>query len=277
MDIQSALTTGAELLPRRIGILDPPREAVWLLAAAWGRSETWIRARSDAFLPDEVEHRYIEWIDKRRAGVPAHYLKGECSFWGRDFGVSPAVLIPRPESELLIEVALELGIGPRARVLDVGTGSGCLAVTLAVERPRWTVFAIDQSMAALQVARLNGERWNAAVHFSAGDLIGAVTGGFELITANLPYIPEDLLAGLSVEVQHEPRLALDGGPDGLCIVSRLLRDLVRILKPCGGAILELGEDQVEPVITLARDQGLAVARRVRDIGGCDRIVVLQPI
>jgi release factor glutamine methyltransferase len=277
MNVEGALRAGSTRLPRRSGIPDPRREAMWLLAAAWGQTEPWLRARAQSDLPPEVEQRFLNWLEERRAGLPAHYLTGECRFWGRDFTVSPAVLIPRPESELLVEVALELGFGPTAKVLDVGTGSGCLAVTLAVERPKWTVIAVDRSVAALAVARVNRDRWRSGVHLVAGDLTEAIRGGYELIVANLPYVPARQLDELSLEVQHEPRLALDGGPDGMVIVRRLLRDVARILKPCGGAILELGEEQADLVVSQARGEGLAVARRVRDVGGCERVVVLQPI
>lgn len=275
MKVSQALQHGASSLPRRTGLPDPRRESAWLLAAAWAKQETWLRAHPEAQLPAAIEDRYLRWIGQRSVGVPAHHLTGECTFWGRDFAVTPSVLIPRPESELIIETALQLSIGASSKVLDIGTGSGCLAVTLAIERPGWKVFGIDRSFDAIAVAKRNVRRWEREVWLGVGDLATPVTGAFELIVANLPYVPQGEIGALSEEVRHEPMLALDGGPDGLREIRRLLGDVSRILKPCGGLILELGEDQADEVAALARRERLAVARRIRDLAGCERVLVLQ--
>lgn len=274
--IRELLTEGAAALPQRPGIPDPRREARWLLAAAWGVGEPWLRAHDTEPVPPDLVARYRGWLAARAAGTPAEHLTGECRFWGRRFRVSQAVLIPRPETELMVEVALALPLARAARVLDVGTGSGALAVTLALERPRWRVAAVDRSAAALAVAAANARTLKADVPLVLGDLSTAAAAGVDLVVANLPYIPRADLATLPVEVQREPPAALDGGADGLDLVRRLLADLPRILKPCGGAVLELGEDQADAVAELARRHHLAVARRVRDPGGCERVVVLQP-
>ncbi len=273
--VEKLLRDGAEALPRREGLPDPRREARWLLANAWGVDELRLILHPHHEVPQEAADRYRDWLARRAAGEPAHHLTGRCTFWGRELLVTPAVLVPRPETELLVEVALELGLARTARVLDVGTGSGCLAVTLAAERPRWSVLAVDRSLAALAVARANVARHGAAVGLLCGDLGAAVGVGVDLVVANLPYVPSGELHALPVEVRRDPELALDGGRDGLALLRRLLADLPRLLRPCGGAVLELGEGQVDAVAVIAEEWGLAVARRVRDVGGVERVVVLQ--
>lgn len=277
MICEELLREGVERLPRRAGILDPRREARWLLAAAWGVSETRVLAGPRAIVPTEVVGRFREWVGRRRAGEPAEHVIGRCRFFGRDFEVSPSVLVPRPETELVVETALDLGLPRTAHVVDVGTGSGCLAVTLALERPEWRLAAVDASMAALKVARSNARRLGASVAFASSDLTAALAPGVDLVVANLPYIPTGALDGLPIEVRHDPVAALDGGADGLDLVRRLTDDLDRLVRPCGGAVLELGEGQCDAVTVLAESRHLGVARRVRDIAGTDRVVVLQPV
>jgi release factor glutamine methyltransferase len=276
MKTAGAIKFGEDVLPKRRGIPDPRREASWLLARAWGVEEISLRLHPEREVPTEVEKRYRGWLERRAAGEPAHHLTGTCRFWGRDFAVSPAVLVPRPETELLIQVALELPLAADARVLDVGTGSGCIAVTLAAERPNWRVSAIDRSEEALAVARANARRHGTEVTFHPGDLTGAVSPPWDLVAANLPYIPTVDLEELPIEVRHDPAAALDGGSDGLDLVRRLIDDLPRILRPCGGAVLEIGDGQADEVVELAAESGLAVARRIKDPGGCERVIVLQP-
>jgi len=270
------ITNGARLLPRREGIPEPRREAAWLLAAAWGVEEITLRLHPEREIPTEVCRRYRDWIERRAAGEPAHHLKGTCSFWGREFEVSPTVLVPRPETELIITAALDLPLSAEARVLDVGTGSGCVAVTLAAERPRWGVWAVDLSLPALAVARRNRDRHEVETRLFLGDLTSAVTPPLDLVVANLPYIPTVDIERVPIEVRYDPSLALDGGSDGLDLVRRLLTDLPRLLRPCGGAVFELGENQADEVASAADAIGLAVARRVRDACGVERIVVVQP-
>jgi release factor glutamine methyltransferase len=198
-----------------------------------------------------------------------------CSFWGRDFEVSPAVLLPRPETELVVSTALELPLSADAKVLDVGTGSGCIAVTLAVERPRWRVRAVDRSSAALRIARRNADRHEVKLPLWLGDLTTATAPPWDLVVANLPYVPTAEIDTLSVEVRHDPEAALDGGADGLDVVRGLLAELPRVLRVCGGAVLEIGEHQAEVVTEVAHAAGLAAARRIRDIGGVERVLVFE--
>lgn len=235
-----------------------------------------LRLHPERVVPPEVEARYRGWLERRAAGEPAHHLTGECGFWGRDFMVSPAVLVPRPETELVVKVALELPLSRTAKVLDVGTGSGCIAVTLAAERPRWRVAAVDRSAAALVLARRNAARHGVDIDLCLGDVTAAFEPPWDLVVANLPYIPTGDLSGLPCEVSHDPLVALDGGADGLDLVRRLIADLPRLLRVCGAAVLELGEDQADRVAGLARANGLGVARRITDAGGCERVLALEP-
>jgi release factor glutamine methyltransferase len=275
--VEEALQSGTAALPTREGIPDPRREAAWLLARAWGVDEITLRLHPEHEVPAEVEERYRGWLDRRATGEPAHHLTGSCPFWGREFLVTPEVLVPRPETELLVQTALELPLSETARILDVGTGSGCIAVSLAAERPRWRVCAVDRSPAALRIAGRNIERHGVGVELFLGDLASAVAPPWDLVVANLPYIPSFDLRRLPEEVRHDPPAALDGGGDGLDFVLALLTDLPRLLRVCGGAVLEIGENQADAVAAIAADVGLAVARRVRDTGGCERVVVLQPV
>jgi release factor glutamine methyltransferase len=273
--VEDLLSVGARRLPLREGIPDPRREARWLLAHAWGVMEIRLLLHPELEVPSAVEERFGEWLRRRGDGEPAQHLSGECGFWGRDFLVTPAVLVPRPETELLVEVALELRVAADARVLDLGTGSGCVALSLAAERPRWRVIGVDRSLSALAVAVTNRGRHGAKLPLVCGDLAEQLAGGFDLVVANLPYLPSASLGELPVEVRHDPVLALDGGGDGLELIRRLLEDLPRLLKACGGAVLELAEDQADELAEAAERAGLAVARRVRDVGGCERVVVVQ--
>jgi len=275
--VEEALQSGVAVLPTREGIPDPRREAVWLLAAAWGMEEITFRLHPEREVPAEVVQRYRSWIERRAAGEPAHHLTGSCPFWGRDFLVTPEVLVPRPETELLVQTALELPLSATARVLDVGAGSGCIAVSLAAERPQWRVCATDRSSAALSVARRNIERHGVDVELILGDLASAAAPPWDLVVANLPYVPSADLGRLPEEVRRDPSSALDGGDDGLDLVRALVADLPRLLRVCGGAVLEIGENQADAVATAAAGTGLAMARRVRDAGGCERVIVLQPV
>jgi release factor glutamine methyltransferase len=275
MLVRDAITLAEQRLPRRPGLPDSRREGQWLLAHAWGVSETRVRTEPDTEVPELVAERYLAWLQRRAAGEPAHHLTGTCPFWGRELQVSPAVLIPRPETELLIEAALALPLPAAARVLDVGTGSGCIALTLAAERPSWQVFASDRSLAALAVARANLNAFAVGVHLLSCDLAAAMRSRFDLVTANLPYVPTAQIPGLEIEVRHDPWSALDGGSDGLDLVDRLLDDLPDLLADGGRALLELGEDQADQVAGRAAAAGLATEQRIRDLGGCERIIVLH--
>lgn len=227
----------------------------------------------------EGEERLLEELLARRLqGEPVAYLTGHKEFMGLDFKVTPAVLIPRPETELLVETALQL-LEPDALVIDVGTGSGAIAVSLARHLPRGRVFATDLSEEALGIARENAAANDVAVRFYQGDLLtplkGVVPfGAADLIAANLPYIPSAHLAGLPVSVrQYEPGLALDGGGDGLELYRQLIPAAALFLKKGGHLLLEIGFDQAGAVLKLLHGSWETAVKQ--DLAGWDRLVVAR--
>lgn len=221
-------------------------DAQTLLAHITGRDRAWLLAHPEAPLTPAQRRALAQALPRLAAGEPLPYVLGRWPFYGRDFLVTPAVLIPRPETELLVEQALAwLHRHPgQRRLADVGTGSGCIAVTLAAEVPDAHVVAVDPDPAALAVARANAWRHAVAqrITWVQGDLLSALIGPFDLICANLPYIPTDQLAGLRV-ARYEPRRALDGGPDGLALIRRLLEQAPACLAPGGRLVLEIGSGQ----------------------------------
>jgi release factor glutamine methyltransferase len=263
-------------LPHREGIPDPSREARWLLARALGRGETWVLAHRDEPAPPPAVELFRGWLVRRAAGEPAHYIVGTCSFWGREFLVSPAVLIPRPETELVVACTQRLDLAARPRVFDVGTGSGCLAVTLALELPNARVVASDVSVGALALARTNARRLAARVAFTAGDLCSHVAERFDLVVANLPYVPAGDIDDLPVEIRnHEPRLALIGGEEGSELLRSFCAELPRLLAPRGFALLEVGAGQRRALAPVLPAFGLVEIERGLDHAGIERVLVMQ--
>ena len=211
----------------------------------------------------EVDERLVEpLMERRMAGEPLQYIRGKSEFFGREFYVDDRVLIPRPETELLVEAAIQLA--PRnARVVDIGTGSGAIAVTLQSERPDLTVVAADVSLAALAVARRNGAR-----RLVASDVLDSLKRPFDVVISNPPYIPERDIAALMTEVRdHEPRIALTPGPRGTEVIERLL------VAPL--VLLEIGYGQEHDVRDVARAHGYVVREVRPDLAGIPRVVVLS--
>ncbi len=276
MSVARLLAWAAASMTAREGLRDPAREARWLLARLLDRPESWLLAHADDDVPDVKEAAFRAWVRRREAGEPAHYLTGSCPFWGREFTVTPDALIPRPESEAIIAEALRLELPPHPRILDVATGSGCLAVTLALELDAGLVVATDVSLGALAVARANVVRHHAAVRLAAADLAYAVGAEFDLVVANLPYVPAGHLPLLVPEVRdHEPAVALVSGRDGTDLLRRFLPDLSRLLVPGGAAILEMGPGQAEALGALVAESRLEEVRRIDDLGGVERQLVVR--
>jgi release factor glutamine methyltransferase len=242
--LQTALLQGQKLLADA-GVLAPRLTAEVLLAHAIGCGRSWLFAHSDEELSELWWIHFGRYLHQRLEGMPTQYITGRQEFFGRDFRVTPDVLIPRPETEHLIETALKYGA---ARALDIGTGSGAIAITLALETgARMT--ATDISAAALGVARSNALRLTALVDFLQCDLGSALRDRtFDLVVSNPPYVPETDRATLEREVRdHEPELALFAGADGLAVYARLIPEAARLLKPGGRLILELGDRSLDPV------------------------------
>lgn len=250
-----------------------------LLAHALEKPRAWVLAHPETILTPRQQRRLTRLLADLAQGTPLPYLTGRQEFFGLTFQVSPAVLIPRPETELLVERALEwLKHHPERRcAADMGTGSGCIAVSLARHVPNLHILAVDCSRDALQVARRNAALHNATqqITFLQGDLLSAAAGPFDLVCANLPYIPSDTLSNLPV-AEHEPRLALDGGPDGLQHIRALLADAPRWLAPGGLLLLEMQYDQGDAITDLARAR-LPVAQVAvhADLAGLPRLVEIE--
>jgi len=277
--------TVAEALQAACSALQPHSEsarldAQVLLAHLLQVPRTWVLIHPEAYLTPSQAQALHAAQERLRRGVPLPYVLGAWEFYGRAFTVTPAVLIPRPETELLVEAALAwLDAHPRrGRAVDAGTGSGCIAVTLAVERPSLRVAAADISPAALSVARRNVLRHavSGRVRLLCADLLTPFAPhSCDLICANLPYIPTQTLRGLKV-YGREPSLALDGGADGLQLIRRLLAQAQTRLAPGGLLLLEIEATQGGAALRLA--QRAFPAARVtlrRDLRGLPRLVRVE--
>lgn len=247
-----------------------------LLAHTMGITRTKLLSHPQAPIDPVLLANFESARLRLQAGEPLPYLVGEWEFFGASFAVSPAVLIPRPETELLVEQALKL-LQPGVRVADVGTGSGCIAVALALHNHSITLTASDAAAAALQVARANAQRHAVAarIQFSHAHLLREL-GEFDLICANLPYLTTQEAAELAVG-RYEPRLALDGGVDGLQLIAELLAAAPAHLAAGGAMCLEIGAAQKAAVCGLAAAAFPAARVQVLpDLAGHDRLLIIQP-
>ena len=249
-----------------------PRDVDLLLSDILGTSLSYLYAHGELMVdPAALDAR----LARRYAGVPLQYIRGHTEFYSRDFAVDERVLIPRPETELLVEAALERA-PPNGSVVDIGTGSGCIAISIERERPDLRVLSIDRSVAALAVAHRNRRRLGSRVELAASDLLGSVCGTFDLIVSNPPYVPFGEYEQLEVEVRiHEPRMALTPGPRGTEIIERILDEAHARLAPRGMIILEVGYGQEEAVRTLAGVKRWHVDAFLPDLAGIPRVVVLS--
>lgn len=242
-----------------------------LLGHALGVNRAWLIAHEHDELPAPLLEKYQALLARRLAGEPVAYLLGEKEFFGRSFQVTADVLIPRPETELLVELAMEK-LPPFARALDLGTGSGCIAVTLALERPDCGVVAIDQSTAALAVAKQNAVHLGAKLGFYSGSwyqALPAETEKFDLILSNPPYVAEGdpHLAALA----HEPAGALASGPDGLDDIRLIVQGAAAWLKPGGWLMFEHGWDQGAACRGLLEAAGFSGVETRADLAGHGRV------
>lgn len=275
---QSSATIRAALAAARAALHSsdsPDLDAQVLLAFALGVERATLFARPEQWLPAAQHDEFRSLVKRRAAGEPIAYITGARGFYDIDLLVSPAVLIPRPETELLLEEALRL-TDERADIAaaDIGTGSGALAVAFARHRRQAKVCATEISGDALMIARRNAKRCGVDLDFLAGDLAEPLLARqikVDLLMANLPYIASKELAKLAVS-RCEPRLALDGGADGLDLIRRLLTQIPDICHPGAVVLLEIGADQGEAVARLAQERLGIVCDVLSDYAGLDRIV-----
>jgi release factor glutamine methyltransferase len=293
-DVRAALKDGMAQL-RAANVPSSTLAAELLLMHALGRDRTWLYTHPEAELDASVAREYFRLIARRAAGEPTQYLTGKQEFWGLEFEVTPAVLIPRPETEHAIEVALErLGArgikidmrtgepSPPLRIADVGTGSGCLAVALAHELPHAEIFATDISAMALEVAFRNATRHRVAsrIRFLEGDLLRPVPASpelFDLIVSNPPYVAQTDAATLAREVrEHEPHAALFGGPSGIEMYEHLTQQAGELLRSGGVLVLELGYNSAQHVRAILVKQGNWVNVSVtNDLAGIPRVFATE--
>jgi release factor glutamine methyltransferase len=264
---------------RRRSIESARLDAELLLAHALGTDRIRLIVDADRILSPGELGSYRELIKRRRAGEPVAYLVGRREFYGFELRVDPRVLIPRPDSEALVEVALErtLRWSMFGRALDLCTGSGCVAIAFARHRPTWRITGVDLSKQALALASENALRlgaiWN--VRWLAGDLFAPLGQAetFELICANPPYVPSAEVDALERTIRDfEPRLALDGGPDGLEVIRCIVEQALPRLTPEGVLALEVAAGQSSSVAELFESAGLIGIERKRDYGGHERVV-----
>ncbi len=249
-------------------------DAQALLSHSLGVDRAFLFAHAESALSDSQAAAFQSAVARRAAGEPIAYITGAKGFYDIDLKVSPAALIPRPETELLLEEALRLSEdGSRVTVADIGTGSGALALSYARHRPAANVCATDISADALQIARSNAERIGIKAVFLEGDLaVPLIERGIQvdLLMANLPYIASDDLATLAVS-RFEPRLALDGGPDGLELIRRLLMQIPAVCRAGAQVLLEIGAEQGMTVAGLVQERLGAPCDILPDYAGLDRI------
>jgi release factor glutamine methyltransferase len=267
----------------RAGVPEARREAMSLIEHLTARDRTFLITHPEDLLAASDVERLRELVERRASGEPLQYISGHQEFYGLDFEVTPDVLIPRPETELLVETALELldEASTPPLVCDVGTGSGCIPIALLHEDARARAVGLDISMNALRVAARNAARHGVRARLTliASDCFAALdshAARFTMIVSNPPYVAEDALAGLQREVRdNEPRVALTPGSDGLRIIRRLIADAPRFLEVGGHLLMEIGFDQHEAVRRLVDPQVWQLLDIHKDLQGIPRTVALR--
>jgi release factor glutamine methyltransferase len=252
-----------------------PRDVDLLLSDVTGRSLAWVFAHGDESI---AENEFESLIARRFSGEPLQYIRKRTEFYGREFYVDDRVLIPRPETEILVEAAIAR-VPRDARVIDVGAGSGCISITLALERPDLRVFALDKSLAALAVAKRNRDALGARVELAGSDVFDGThrsheshrtyASHFDFVISNPPYIADEEIATLATEVRdHEPRMALTPGPRGTEVIERIYAGARGV-----PVMMEIAYGQTEAVRRAAESHGYRVDDVLRDLAGIERVVV----
>jgi release factor glutamine methyltransferase len=259
----------------RHGVTTPRLDAEVLLAHVLGCQRIDLYVRFEQPVEVRERERFRALIQRRALErMPVAYLTGEREFWSRSFAVTPAVLVPRPETETLVRAALDRA---PLRALDFGTGSGVIAAAVALESPATQLWALDRSRAALAVAAANLARHGLRERVSlvCADRLSALRARFDLIVANPPYVATSDLERVAPELRHEPRVALDGGADGLDVVRRLIDEAPARLSPGGWLLLEIGAGQAQRVEALLGSAGATSREVIRDLAGIERVVAAR--
>ena len=282
MTIREALAEGAAALAAA-GVENPGLDASLLLAEVLNISRSSLIAAAPDSLSETSFTAFNSFIKRRLAGECAAYITGKKEFYGLEFLVNPSVLVPRPDTEIAVETAIQLTKGyGLLRVLDLCTGSGAIAIALKHQMPELEVWATDISVEALEVARTNAVRFEKArllppdsIHFCQGDLFNALLttphSPLSLIISNPPYVPTAEIANLAAEVRKEPVLALDGGGDGLDLIRNIISRAPEFLSPGGILLLEADPRQMEAIAALLKKTGFTNIQVRRDLSGKDRI------
>jgi release factor glutamine methyltransferase len=277
MTILEVLTAATGYLKNH-GVEHPRLNAEHLLAHVLGKKRLDLYLEFDRSLSEAERAPFRRLLRDRGTRKPLQHLLGTAEFFGRSFISDERALVPRPETEQLVELVIRHPASDRedVRILDVGTGSGVIAITLALECPRAAVWATDVSVEALGLARENAIRHSVDINFHQADLFPTVTDRFDWIVANLPYIVSEELAELQREVQYDPPKALDGGPDGLSQIRRLVESAPEHLTLRGSLALELGQAQVEVVSSELTGLGYKEVQTWKDYQGIERFIIASP-
>ena len=274
VSVQAAILSGVRSLKEhRVEV--PELTARLFLGDILQRDKAWLFAHSDDVLRPEDWDAFLDLIFSRCEGIPTQYVRGVQEFYGLEFQVTPDVLIPRPETEHAVEVALAR-LQPGDRVIDIGTGSGAIAVAIAKTAPATNVTASDLSAKAVRVARANAKRNAASVEFFVSDLAAAIQpNSFDVVVSNPPYVPRKDIGGLQRELRHEPSIALFGGEDGFEIYQRLVPEAAAIVKPGGWLIMELGYSSRAAIEELLSVPQWQTPEFHQDLAGLDRVVSVR--
>lgn len=274
MTYGEALKKGTEVL-RENGIEDASVDAWYLLEYCCGMSRTRYLLEKCSPIPPSEQETYEALLRKRSSHIPLQHITGEQEFMGLTFLVNDQVLIPRQDTEILVEEALKV-TAPGMKVLDLCTGSGCILISLMKFCPGLLGTAADLSGEALKVAQKNAERQNVTIRFCQSDLFEAITESFDVIVSNPPYIPTDEIDQLMEEVRlHDPRMALDGKEDGLYFYRKITEESDRCLNAGGWLLFEIGCEQAKAVADMMREKKFSKVRVIKDLAGLDRVVIGQ--
>lgn len=273
------LDAGARML-EEAGVEAPRRVVLWMMEDVLARGRAHLLAHADEVTPEEHVRRLQAMLMRRKRGEPLQYILGHTSFYGLDLAVTPAVLVPRPETEVVVEAALRaLADRPAPRVLDVGTGSGCIALAIKQARPDAAVYACDVSAGALGVATRNAERHGLVAHFFQADVLSdafdrEAPSSLDLLVSNPPYVAEEEAAELPAEVcEHEPHAALFAGSDPLRFYRVITERAVRLLREEGRLVFEIHAHRGEEVASLLEEHAFDDVEVKEDLAGRPRIVL----